>query len=131
MDPRGTSPARTKWGRFLLTSCRTSLRANVDQVPLPLVNDSMEETLEAKGVRTTASVSTRTDRRSASGRQLARPRGHDGRRTRRDGLNLDNGDTWASQGSLAAQRKQATGTVIGIHTRGTSGHSRILRARVA
>ena len=43
MDPRGTTAKRQKWGRFL-----PHQRANVDQVPLPFVND-MEDTLEAKG----------------------------------------------------------------------------------
>ena len=40
MDPRGTTAKRQKWGRFL-----THQRANVDQVPLPFVND-MEDTLD-------------------------------------------------------------------------------------
>ena len=40
MDPRGTTAKRQKWGRFL-----PHQRANVDQVPLPFVND-MEDTLE-------------------------------------------------------------------------------------
>ena len=44
MDPRGTTAKRQKWGRFL-----PHQRANVDQVPLPFVND-MEDTLdEEKG----------------------------------------------------------------------------------
>ena len=43
MDPRSTAAARIKWGRFL-----PHQRANVDQVPLPFVND-MEETLAEKG----------------------------------------------------------------------------------
>ena len=43
MDPRGTSAKRRKYGRFL-----PHQRANVDQVPLPFVND-MEDTLEEKG----------------------------------------------------------------------------------
>ena len=44
MDPRGTTAKRQKCGRFL-----THQRANVDQVPLPFVND-MEDTLdEEKG----------------------------------------------------------------------------------
>ena len=34
MDPRGTTAKRQKWGRFL-----PHQRANVDQVPLPFVND--------------------------------------------------------------------------------------------
>ena len=43
MDSRGTGAKRRKWGRFL-----PHQRANVDQVPLPFVND-MEDTLEEKG----------------------------------------------------------------------------------
>ena len=43
MDPRGTIAKRRKYGRFL-----PHQRANVDQVPLPFVND-MEDTLEEKG----------------------------------------------------------------------------------
>ena len=43
MDPRGTTAKRRKCGRFL-----PHQRANVDQVPLPFVND-MEETLDEKG----------------------------------------------------------------------------------
>ena len=44
MDPRGTTAKRQKWGRLL-----PHQRANVDQVPLPFVND-MEDTLdEEKG----------------------------------------------------------------------------------
>ena len=34
MDPRGRCAKRQKWGRFL-----PHQRANVDQVPLPFVND--------------------------------------------------------------------------------------------
>ena len=40
MDPRGTIAKRRKYGRFL-----PHQRANVDQVPLPFVND-MEDTLD-------------------------------------------------------------------------------------
>ena len=43
MNPRSTAAARLKWDRFL-----PHQRANVDQVPLPFVND-MEETLAEKG----------------------------------------------------------------------------------
>ena len=43
MDSRGTGAKRRKWGRFL-----PHQRANVDQVPLPFVND-MEDTLDLKG----------------------------------------------------------------------------------
>ena len=42
MDPRGTIATRRKYGRFL-----PHQRANVDQVPLPFVND-MEDTLELR-----------------------------------------------------------------------------------
>ena len=45
MDLRGTSAKRRKWGRFL-----PHQRANVDQVPLPFVND-MEDTLEVGAPR--------------------------------------------------------------------------------
>ena len=44
MDPRSTAAARLKWGCFL-----PHQRANVDQVPLPFVNDDTEETLAEKG----------------------------------------------------------------------------------
>ena len=47
------SIARRKWGRFL-----PHQRANVDQVPLPFVND-MEVTYEQKGAKRVCSSSKR------------------------------------------------------------------------
>ena len=44
MDPRGITAARAKWGRFL-----PHQRANVDQVPLPFVNDMEARSCRASG----------------------------------------------------------------------------------